>query len=59
MLDDGRAKVLKITEKGHELIARIFPIIPKRQEKVFSALSSQERATLDRLTSKMIAKLPR
>lgn len=56
--DDKRAKTLLLTEKGAALLKDILPVVGRRQEKMFSALTPEERTALDMLTSRMIAKLP-
>lgn len=51
--EDGRAFLINITEKGHELIESIFPIHLEKLQDVFSGLDNEEKTELLRLMKKL------
>lgn len=52
---DRRSFMLYVTEAGEEIISRYWPIIIKRQEEAFRALSEEEQKTLMSLLDKLLA----
>lgn len=51
--DDGRQATLTITETGRALVREILPLFEARQKALLGVLSKQERASLDRLLTKL------
>ena len=51
--DDKRASILSLTDKGKELIEKLFPIHAKNFEGYFEALSDEETDTLFALLRKL------
>lgn len=51
---DGRAKLVKITERGREFVTRIRPTVVRAQDRLVSPLSEEELEEFYRLAHKMI-----
>lgn len=51
--NDARKVILELTAKGKSLYTRSFPSVLKRQEKLLSGLSEDEREALDRVLAKL------
>lgn len=57
--NDKREKPLSLTVTGQELLEQVVPLFEKRQRALFAALSDQEQAEYDRLSNKIIARMPK
>ncbi len=51
--DDGRARLLALTETGHALYAQVAPKALEMEKAVFACLSTSERETLMRLLARV------
>ncbi len=51
--NDARKVILELTAKGKSLYTETFPSVLKRQEKLLSALSENEREAFDRALAKL------
>lgn len=51
---DGRAKLIKITEQGHEFVTRVRPIMARAQDRFMSPLSEEESKEFYRLMNKLV-----
>ncbi len=51
---DRRAKVVRITPAGHELVEQIFPCMVRSQERFIAPLSAAEQAQLNALLTRLI-----
>lgn len=50
---DRRAKMLRLTPKGQDLLWQIVPLVRAREEALIAALSEADRAALDRIMTQM------
>ncbi|WP_428697080.1 MarR family winged helix-turn-helix transcriptional regulator [Stappia sp.] len=55
---DKRAKLLRLTEAGQDVISRVVPLFETRQRAMRAVLSAAECATFDALLAKMIYAMP-
>ncbi|SDU15454.1 MarR family winged helix-turn-helix transcriptional regulator [Stappia sp. ES.058] len=55
---DKRAKLLRLTRAGQEVISQVVPLFEVRQTAMRAVLSAPERATFDALLAKMIHAMP-
>ena len=51
---DRRAKVVRITPEGHDLVEQIFPCMVRSQERFISPLSDAEQAQFNSLLTRLI-----
>jgi DNA-binding MarR family transcriptional regulator len=57
-MEAGRAATLGLTPAGRRLLARAYPVVEAHQEKVFSVLTTSERAQLMRILQKLAPSMP-
>lgn len=55
--DDGRKVNLALSAEGRTLFDRINPLARRRESKLLSALTDEERTHLDSITLKLLAQL--
>jgi len=56
--DDKRAKSLKLTDSGLEIISEVLPHIVHRQDLMREVLTDDEKKTFDDLLGKIVFSLP-
>lgn len=52
--EDARSKIIKLTEKGHQLLDSVLPSVLKEMTKHFSVLSDDEKRSLITITRKVL-----